>query len=44
MTAGNSFDHPNKVEMARLPVNVHGNIAEISIPKRAIVSLELKMA
>jgi len=44
MTAGNSFDHPNKVEMARLPVNVHGNIAEISIPKRAIVSLELKIA
>jgi alpha-N-arabinofuranosidase len=44
MTAGNSFDHPNKVETVPLPVNVHGNIAEISIPKRAVVSLKLKIA
>ncbi len=44
MTAGNTLDHPNEVKLAPLPVNVRGQRTEISIPQRAVVSLELKMA
>ena len=41
MTAGNTFDHPDKVKLAPFPVTVRGNRAEISLPPRAVVSLEL---
>jgi hypothetical protein len=41
MTAGNTFDHPDKVRLAPFPVAVRGNKAEVSIPPRAVVSLEL---
>jgi alpha-L-arabinofuranosidase len=44
MTASNTLDHPNEVKLASLPVNVRNNRVEISIPKHAVVSLELKLA
>jgi hypothetical protein len=44
MTASNTLDHPNEVMLSRLPVKVRGNGAEISIPQRAVVSLEFRMA
>jgi hypothetical protein len=44
MTASNTLDRPNEVKLSPLPVTVRGNITEISISQRAVVSLELKMA
>lgn len=44
MAAGNTLDHPNEVKLSPLPVTVRGNKTEVSIPQRAVVSLELKMA
>jgi alpha-N-arabinofuranosidase len=41
MTAGNTFDHPDNVKLAPFPVTVRGNRAEISLPPRSVVSLEL---
>lgn len=41
MTDENTFDHPDKVKLAPFPVTVRGNRAEVSIPPRAVVSLEL---
>jgi alpha-N-arabinofuranosidase len=44
MNAGNTFDRPNEVKLAPFPVTVRGNNTEISIPKHAVVSLQLRMA
>ena len=41
MTAGNTLDHPDEVKPAALPVAMHGNGTEVSIPPRALVALEL---
>ena len=43
MTAHNTLDKPNEVQLATLPVTVRGNRVEISIPQRAVVSVELKV-
>ena len=43
MTAANTFDHPNEVHSENLPVTIRGSRVEISIPKQAVVSLELKL-
>jgi len=43
MTAGNTFDRPDKVRPAALPINVRGNGISVTIPERAVVSLELKL-
>jgi alpha-N-arabinofuranosidase len=43
MSARNTLDKPNEVQLATLPVTVRGNKVEVSIPQRAVVSLELKM-
>ncbi len=43
MTAHNTLDMPNEVQLSNLPVTVRGNKAEVSIPQRAVVLLELKM-
>jgi alpha-N-arabinofuranosidase len=43
MTAHNTLDNPNEVQLATLPVTVRGNKVEISIPQRAVVLLELKI-
>jgi alpha-N-arabinofuranosidase len=44
MNASNNFGRPNEVALSPFPVRVRENRTEISIPPRAIVSLELKMA
>ena len=44
MTAHNSLDSPNEVRLAPVAITVRGNQAEISIPQRAVVSLELKIS
>jgi alpha-N-arabinofuranosidase len=44
MMAGNTLDRPKEVQSAALPVNLRGNNMEITIPRHAIVSLELKLA
>jgi alpha-N-arabinofuranosidase len=44
MMAGNTLDRPNEVQSAAMPVNLRGNNAEITIPKHAVVSLELKLS
>jgi hypothetical protein len=44
MTAGNTFHHPDEVKPAPFPVMIRGDRAEISLPQRALVSLELRMA
>jgi alpha-L-arabinofuranosidase len=41
MTAGNTFDQPDRVKLASFPVGVRGSQAEVSLPPRAVVSLEL---
>jgi alpha-N-arabinofuranosidase len=43
MTAHNTFDKPNEIRLATLPVTVRSNRVEASIPQRAVVLLELKM-
>ncbi len=42
--AANTFDRPNEVALAPIPVKVSSNRTEITIPARAVVSLQLKMA
>ena len=43
MTAHNTLDKPNEVELSSLPITVRGAKVEVSIPQRAVVLLELKM-
>jgi alpha-L-arabinofuranosidase len=43
MTAGNTFEQPEKVKIAPFPITVRENRAEIAIPARAVVALELKI-
>ena len=43
MTAHNSFERPNEVEPSALAVTIRADRAQISIPPRAVVSLELKI-
>jgi alpha-N-arabinofuranosidase len=43
MTAHNTLDKPNEIQLATLPVTVRGNRVEVSFPQRAVVLLELKM-
>jgi alpha-N-arabinofuranosidase len=44
MTAGNTLDSPNQVQPVALRVDLRRGRAEISIPKHAVVALELKLA
>ncbi len=44
MTASNTLDRPNEVALASFPVEVRGGRSSVTIPKHAIVSLELRMA
>ncbi len=43
MTAGNTFDRPSEVRPAPLPVRVSADGAEVTLPARSVVSLELRM-
>jgi alpha-L-arabinofuranosidase len=44
MTKSNTFAHPNEVRLAPFAVNIRSKRAEISIPPRAVVALELKLS
>ena len=44
MMAGNTLDRPNEVQSASMPVNLRGNNMDITIPRHAVVSLELKLS
>jgi alpha-N-arabinofuranosidase len=43
MTARNTFDRPEEVKLAPIPVTLRGGQIEVAIPKHAIVSLEVKV-
>ncbi len=43
MTAGNTFDHPNVVGLAPFSVNAGREAVELTIPRHAVVALELKL-
>jgi alpha-N-arabinofuranosidase len=43
MTAHNTLDKPNEIDLATLSVTIRGNRVEASIPQRAVVFLELKI-
>ena len=40
MRAHNTFDRPNEVRLASIPVTVRGAAAEISLPRQSVVALE----
>ena len=44
MTATNSFDAPDNVTLSRIAVRVDGGAAAVTIPKQAVVALELRIA
>jgi alpha-N-arabinofuranosidase len=44
MTATNSFERPDEVKPAPLPVETRGDAARVTIPAKAIVALELRIA
>jgi alpha-L-arabinofuranosidase len=44
MTAKNTFDHPDQVKSAPQPVNVRGSRAEVSLPPRSVMALELRIS
>jgi alpha-N-arabinofuranosidase len=41
--AANTFEKPNEVRLAELPVEVSGGMAQVNIPKQAVVALDLQM-
>jgi alpha-N-arabinofuranosidase len=41
IAAANTFENPHKVEPAKLSVNISGGAAQVTIPKQAVVALEL---
>ena len=44
MTARNTFDDPDNVTLAELSVQIRGDAAHVTIPKQAVVALELRIA
>jgi alpha-N-arabinofuranosidase len=44
MTATNTFDEPNNVTLSELTVQVRGDAAHVTIPRKAVVALELQIA
>jgi alpha-N-arabinofuranosidase len=44
MTATNTFDDPDNVTLSELAVQVRGDAAHVTIPKQAVVALELQIA
>ena len=44
MTAHNTFDRPEEVKLAPLPVSVRGGTVEVAIPKHAVVSIEVRLS
>jgi alpha-N-arabinofuranosidase len=44
MTATNTFDQPDRVTPSSLPVKVSGDTARVTLPKRSVAALELRIA
>jgi alpha-N-arabinofuranosidase len=44
MHATNTFEKPNEVKLATLPVQAAGDTATITIPKQAVVAVSLQLA
>ena len=44
MTGRNTFDRPDEVKPAPLPVTVRGGLAEVTIPKHAVASIEVRVS
>jgi alpha-N-arabinofuranosidase len=44
MTATNTFDDPDNVTLSELSVQVRGDAARMTIPKHAVIALELQIA
>ena len=44
MTATNTFDRPNNVTLGPLTVETNADGARVTIPARAVVALELRIA
>jgi alpha-L-arabinofuranosidase len=44
MRAHNTFERPDEVRLAPLPVLIRGAVAEVSIPRQAVVALGLRLA
>ena len=44
MTATNTFDEPDNVSLSELAVPVRGDTARVTIPKKAVVALDLQIA
>ena len=44
MTAHNTFDRPEEVKLAPIPVNLRGGTVEVAIPKHAVVSLDVRLS
>jgi alpha-N-arabinofuranosidase len=44
MTARNTFDQPENVKLAPLPVNIKGGTVEVAIPQHAVASIEVRVS
>jgi alpha-L-arabinofuranosidase len=44
MTATNTFDDPDNVTLSELTVELRGDTAVVTIPKKAVVALDLGIA
>lgn len=44
LAAANTFENPNRVEPTELAVRVAGGAAEVTVPTKAVVALELQVA
>ena len=44
MTATNTFDDPDNVTLSKLTVGVRGDAAHVTVPRQAVVALELQIA
>ena len=44
MTARNTFERPEEVKLAPIPVNLRGGTVEVAIPKHAVVSLDVRLS
>jgi alpha-N-arabinofuranosidase len=44
MTARNTFDRPDEVKPAPLPVTLRGGVVEVAMPKHAVASIEVRVS
>jgi len=44
MTARHTFDRPDEVKLAPLPVSIQGGSMEVTVPKHAVASVDLRVS